>query len=224
MDRHELLERYEALGDERDFLEARASYEQAEPGARTFLEHGYLLECHGRNEIRRAAALYEQAIALDPDADEPHYHLISALAALFDVGDAISAYERRLAASPDVRSHYFLAQAYLAAHRYEDAADVVACGLALRPDDRTLIAQRGEARAGAGDVEAALADWRRAIELGPENIGPLFSTAFLLERIGRFDEAIAAWESIVGWHVERGDDLHVGWPRRELERLRAAVR
>jgi hypothetical protein len=28
-----------------------------------------------------------------------------------------------------------------------------------------------------------------------------------LERVGRVDEAIAAWEVIVAWHAERGLDL-----------------
>ena len=53
MNEHELLERYEALGDERDFLAAKPLFEQALADApdssRLRLDYGYLLECHARN-------------------------------------------------------------------------------------------------------------------------------------------------------------------------------
>jgi Flp pilus assembly protein TadD len=55
-----------------------------------------------------------------------------------------------------------------------------------------LIAVRGEAKAGLGDAESALADWHRALELEPEDISALYSSAFLLEREGRLGEAAEA--------------------------------
>jgi tetratricopeptide (TPR) repeat protein len=80
MDRRELLRRYEALNDERDFSAATALYERslAEEGEdpRLLVEYGYLLECHGRNQLRRAAELYERAVKLDPGYDKAHYQLI----------------------------------------------------------------------------------------------------------------------------------------------------
>jgi hypothetical protein len=102
MKRQDLQERYEALGDERDFLEGKPLYEQAlagSPEAQTLLEYGYLLECHGRNELRRAVAQYERAIDLDPALDKPHYQLISARAGLLETERSIVDYETRLAAS-----------------------------------------------------------------------------------------------------------------------------
>ena len=38
----------------------------------------------------------------------------------------------------------------------------------------------------------------------PEDIGPLYSTAFLLERERRPEEAIDAWRQIIAWSEERG--------------------
>jgi tetratricopeptide (TPR) repeat protein len=223
VDEHELLERYEALGDESDFLAAKPLYEQAlDEGedARVLCDFGYLLECHGRSELRRAVALYERAIDLDPDYDKPHYQLISARAGLREPELAVDLYERRLAASPgDVRKHRFLAGAHLAAHAYAKAPDVAEAGLTLAPDDAALIASRGEARAGLGDVEGALADWRLALELEPEDIGALYSSALLLEREGRLGEAAEAWQAIIAWNEAHGFELQTAWPRRELERL-----
>jgi tetratricopeptide (TPR) repeat protein len=225
MDASEFLERYEARGDERDFLAAKQLYESALVGAedaRLANSYGYLLECHARNELRRAVALYEQAIALDPDFDKPHYQLISARAGLREPERAVALYEERLAASPDeLREYRFLAQAYLAAGAHAQSLQSVEAGLVLASDDAALIATRGEAKSGLGDVEGALADFRLALELEPEDIGARYSSAFLLEREGRLEEAAEAWQAIVDWNEARGLTLEAEWPRRELERLRA---
>ena len=226
MTKEELLDRYEALGEESDFLAARPLYEVAlaeTPDARLLLEYGYLLECHGRNELRRAVEQYERAIELDPGYDKPHYQLISARAGLQDAELPVAVYERRLAQAPgQVREHRFLATAYVKARAYERAREVAEAGLQLAPDDAALIALCAEARAGLGDPEGALADWRRALELDTEDIGPLYSSAFLLEREGRIPESTEAWRSIVRWNQEHDDTVHDAWPSGELERLQSA--
>ena len=225
MDVHELLDRYEATGDEATFEDAKREFEAALEGAPdpNFLAgYGYLLECHGRTSLRQAVELYEHAISLDPTADKPRYQLILARAALLETEQAISLYQERVAAAPDdVREYRFLVSAYLAAHEYHGAAAAVDAGLALAPDDRTLIEARGNVRAATGDPDGALADWRRAVELDPVQIGPLYGSAFLLEREGRLDEAAQAWRAVIAWHEDRGDELHADWPRRELARVLA---
>jgi tetratricopeptide (TPR) repeat protein len=215
----ELLERYEALGDETDFLAAKPLYEQALPGkadARTLNDYGYLLECHGRRELRRAVELYERAIELDPAYDKPHYQLISAHAGLQQPEVAVAIYEQRLAgARSDVREHRFLASAYLKAHAYQQVVEIVEAGLELASDDAALV----ELRAGLGDVEGALGDWRRALELDSESIAALYSSAFLLERRARLAEGVEAWRAIIEWNEARGFMLQTVWPMQELERL-----
>jgi hypothetical protein len=44
---------------------------------------------------------------------------------------------------------------------------VIAAGLELVPDDRVLLANRGEVKAGTGDPNGALADRRLALERNP---------------------------------------------------------
>jgi tetratricopeptide (TPR) repeat protein len=227
VEKQELLERYEALGEERDFLAAKPLYEQAladVEDARLLTEYGYLLECHGRNELRRAVALYLRAIELDPSYEKPHYQLISARAGLREPERAVAVYEGRRAISPGgVREHRFLAQAYLAANAYAKALEIVEAGLTLAPGDAALIATRGEARAGLGDPEGALTDWRLALELEPEDIGALYSSAFLFEREGRLGDAAHAWQAIIEWNEARGFMLQAVWPKQELARVRAAL-
>lgn len=233
MDLDELLERYEALGDDDDFLAAKPLFEaeirrreQSELGLHgpedslLLRQYGYLIQCHGRIAIRRAIQQYERAIALDPDADKVRYQWIGAKASLGEPETAVDLHRERVAAAPgDVRELRFLAYAYLAAHDYDAAADVIAAGLGLAPDDAGLTDYRGELKAHRGDADGALADWRRTHELDPENFAPVYSSAFLLEREGRLAEAAEAWRHIVDYATERGWELTAVWPRQELQRV-----
>lgn len=223
MDPRQLLDRYEATGDENTFTEADAAYAAAgDEGrdARMLLDHGYLLECHARYALRRAVARYERALQLDPHLDKANYQLIHAKAALGDGDEAITRHRQALAATPDdVRQHRFLAYAYLASHDHRRAADILERALLLAPDDPLLTEFRGDARAGLDDTDGALTDWRRALDLDPDNLSPLYSTAFLLERLQRIDEAAITWREIHAWNEARGNTDDTKWATQELHRL-----
>ncbi|HEX9357855.1 MAG TPA: hypothetical protein VF933_29065 [Streptosporangiaceae bacterium] len=223
MDKYELVERYEALGDENDFLAAKQLFEQeltGQSGALDRRQYGYLLECHGRRALRRAVGQYEQAMALDPDQDKVQYQWMSAKAALGEPEDAITRYRERVAGSPgDVRGLRLLSGAYLLARDYGAASDVIDTGLGLAPGDPKLTYDRGEVKAARGDPQGALADWRRAHELDPEDFGPVYMSAFLLEHEGRLTEAIGAWRHILEYADAHGWELTAIWPRQELQRL-----
>src|SRR5438094_8203329 len=122
MDKQELLERYEALGEEDDFVAAKPLYEQAlagAPDARVLNDYGYLLYTHARRLLRQAVELYERAIELNPGFDKPHYQLIVAHVALEEPERAVGRYEQRFAASPgEMREYRFLAASYRRAHAH----------------------------------------------------------------------------------------------------------
>jgi tetratricopeptide (TPR) repeat protein len=225
----ELLDRYESSGNDEVYAEALAGYERAlaarpdDPDLHA--ELAYVQECRGRVGLRAAAAAYERAIELDPGHERARLQLIGARAALHETASAIDLYRRRLAELPDdPREYRYLAQAYLVAHDYSEAGEVVAAGLELAPDEARLLEQRGEIRAATDHPEEALADWRRAFELDPDNVGPRYASAFLLERENRLEEAAAEWRFIIEWQLERGFAVQTDWPRRELARLEAQLR
>jgi len=233
MDKDELLERYEALGEEGDFLAAKPLFEaeiqrqeegeaglQGPDAALLLRQYGYLLTCHGRITIRRAIEQYQRSIDLGWDDDQVQYMWIGAKATVDEADDAITRYQERAAASPgDVRELRFLAYAYLAAKDFDAAKGTIGTGLALSPDDATLLDNRGEVKAHQGDPDGALADWRRSHELDPENFSPVYASAFLLEREGRLPGAAEAWRHIVDYATERGWELTAAWPRQELQRV-----
>ena len=227
MDKYELVERYEALGDENDFLAARRLFEQDLTGRSSALDrcqYGYLLECHGRRALRRAVDQYEQAMSLDPDQDKVQYQWMHAKAALGEPEDPITHFRDRLADSPgELRELRFLSSAYLMARDYGAAGDAIDTGLGLAPGDWKLTSDRGEVKAARGDPEGALADWRRAHELNPEDFGPVYSSAFLLEDLGRLTEAAQAWRHILEYADAHGWELTAVWPRQELQRLQTLL-
>lgn len=139
MDKDALVERYEALGDENDFLAARRLFEAElteQSGALDRRQYGYLLECHGRRALRRAVGQYEQAMSLDPGQDQVCYQWMHAKAALGDPDDAITRYRGRAASAPgDVRERRLLCSAYLMARDYDAASEVIETGLGLAPGD-----------------------------------------------------------------------------------------
>jgi tetratricopeptide (TPR) repeat protein len=226
MSKEELRERYEATADERYYERARPLYEQAlaasPADARLLTDFGYLRDCHGRVAIRDAAGCYRRAIEADPSLDKPHYQLILSLAALDEAGTLIPEYERMIAAEPaGPRGYRLLAMTCLRTGEHQRAAAAIDAGLRIAPEDPLLTELRGDLDAAAGRPDDALASWRRAFALAPDDYGisMRFSAAFLLERLGRFEEAAAEWRFIVDWNAERGETIHLDWPRRELRRL-----
>ena len=68
------------------------------------------------------------------------------------------------------------------------------------------------------------ASGRGRFELDGEFVDPRYSRVFLLQRLGRDDDAAAEWEAIIAWLLERGFEVEAEWPKRELDRLRGERR
>jgi tetratricopeptide (TPR) repeat protein len=230
MDKEELLLRYECEGGENLYAEAKPLFEEAlaaTPGdARLLNAYGYLLECHGRRMIRQAAGCYQRAIDADPGWAKPRFQQIGALAALFDASEPIPRYEARLAEHPDdVTSYRLLALAYRHDHDHTSTARVLDAGLERFPNDPGLIEEQGGLYAATRRYDDALACWRRAAGVAPDDYGISMhhSAAFLLERLGRLAEAAAEWRFIVAWCEAHDAGIEALWPRQMLQRIEAEL-
>jgi tetratricopeptide (TPR) repeat protein len=228
VDMREMLNRYEASGGEELYEAARRLYESAlaatpdDPVLRR--DYGYLRECHGRRAIEAAVASYERALELDAREEKTRLQLVHALASLGRHRDAIAGARTLLAERPDDPGAYrCLAYAYVAAGDLAEAERAITAGLAIAPGDAHLVELSGDVLAGIGHPAEALARWREAFELDPDNLSPRYSSVFLLQREGRLREAAAEWRAILSWCEARDYSLDAEWPRRELSRLEAAL-
>jgi len=230
MDKDELRERYEATGDKRFYDEAVPLYEDAlarSPDDSILLrDYGYLQECRGRYAIRTAIEYYRRAVTADPLHEKAHFQLIGALRSLGDLEDVVPDYEQQLVDTPDqVSSYRELASAYLGVGQYAKADSTIRAGLAVAPDDPALVELEGDVYAATDRPDEALATWRRAFELAPADYGisMRFSQAFLLEKLGRLEEAADEWRYIISWSEADEDDIHIEWPRSTLRGLEARL-
>jgi tetratricopeptide (TPR) repeat protein len=77
--------------------------------------------------------------------------------------------------------------------------------------------RRAQAQIKAGRIEEAIADYRRALQF-PENVGVgqpvsganaeiLYHLGWACEQLGRFEEAIAAWQEAASEHHSHGSEL-----------------
>ncbi|MCM2311173.1 MAG: tetratricopeptide repeat protein [Steroidobacteraceae bacterium] len=146
-----------------------------------------------------AAALFQSAIALDPDFAQAHAGLASALAIKgvwridmtpADVRAAIAASERALALEPYMPDAH-LARAWLMSMqgRGEEAARDFDEAIRLNPTSHNSYYLYGRHCFSAGQMEKAVGLYRKAIELEPDDFQSLAMLVSALQKLGRHDEA-----------------------------------
>src|SRR6266498_1009685 len=188
-----------------------------------------LYEAHGDLETFVAAKrLYEQALAgegsSDPEVLVGYGYLLDCHGRI-TLRQAAAAYERAVALDPGAdKPRYQLISAQAALGEPEAAVALYRERLARSPGEvreHRFLANAHLAAREFGEA-GTLADWRRAVD-DADNLGPVYLSAFLLERLGRLGEAAAAWQSILDWCDQHDAPLTAEWPRRELARLRARL-
>ena len=71
---------------------------------------------------------------------------------------------------------------------------------------------------------AALAIWQTFKQRGdPENLEPYYMSAFALEAMGRYQEAIAEWRYIIDWHEAHDHAIHTEWPKEMIAGIEAKI-
>jgi tetratricopeptide (TPR) repeat protein len=101
-----------------------------------------------------------------------------------------------------------------------DAAIVDATRLiALSPDDKDFWWWRAIAQEEKGELDAAVAGYRRSLELEPRMTGIPFNLANLLERQGRYCEAMAPLNDFLRYHPDVSDRVSVETRLDRLSRL-----
>jgi Flp pilus assembly protein TadD len=104
--------------------------------------------------------------------------------------DAVSAYERAIAAEPGMaEAHYNLGVAHRARGRMDQAAECWRRAIQLRPDFIAAHNNLGSALLELGQIDQAIAAHRRALELDPRSLPALINLGNALRQAGRPDDA-----------------------------------
>ncbi len=159
----------------------------------------------------RAIETLQAAAVAKPDYAAAHYNL--ALALLGQGGpDAPAKAQQALRTAvsldaKDVDAALLLADLYIKENRLDEAAPLLDAALEHAPEDPRLHAAGGRAALKAGDGEAALAAFERALAAAPQDAGYQLGQAQALLRLGRAADA----ETKLAALSERAADSAVVW-------------
>jgi len=176
--------------------ETRAVQEWRAAGADEYFIHRGLALA-GAGDPAGAVALYEQALALDPDSAGAYYYLGRALSALGRQEEALAALESAAALEPPSSPRRYLLRAEVHVAREEWPAALEAFGQAahLSPQDPVspyrmgwVLDQKLE------DGQAAAAHYQWALQLDPDYVPPRLALGRLYVERGDCDGA-AHWLS-----------------------------
>jgi tetratricopeptide (TPR) repeat protein len=150
-----------------------------------------------RDDHARALGPYERALRLGPDEHlraEILRNLGSTLAQMGRHGEAAAALEEA-AADPDVEAdaRSLLAMSLVERRLLDAAAEQVRRALQIDPDHGAARNTLGQILLARQDPAAALEQFRIAVRLDPDVPERRFNVALSLERLGRVEEACAAW-------------------------------
>ncbi|MGZ6971214.1 MAG: TPR end-of-group domain-containing protein, partial [Thermoanaerobaculia bacterium] len=149
--------------------------------------------------LRKALALYEQAVALDPDFAQGWGRVSVAASLLYRNGiptpglaeRARQAAEKTMALAPNRPEGYLARGNYqrLIKQDYGLARETYAKGLRLAPNDVALIGAAAAAELSAGLLDASLQHARQAERLDPRSVASANRSASALRALRRFREA-----------------------------------
>lgn len=209
--RAHLLGRYEGTDRDEDFATAMDAYEKViasgTASIRDLSDHAFLYQLRGSRDLGKAEKLYEDALRFgEKDRDLYYYYthanLIRMLCRRSRGEEVIARYTKMTKDEPDNWWSYALLS--------------LACWMSGKPQEAWALTQKslemsgnswnytaaGEHYAEVGEYETALDYWDRAYADNPKDIACLYSAAFLLEKLDRRPQAIAAWRRILTWHQE----------------------
>jgi tetratricopeptide (TPR) repeat protein len=154
-----------------------------------------------------AAVAYRHQAELQPDNAWAFQMLGTSLMMQGDLDGAIAPYREAIRLAPDARAWANLGSVYYARGKLPDAVRAYEEAVHLEPASGTIRRSLGDARAKAGDVAGARADWRAAITVSrtalntnPRDPRQLKNVAICLAKLGEREEALR----VAGQALEAG--------------------
>jgi tetratricopeptide (TPR) repeat protein len=136
--------------------------------AEAYNNRGAVLEKMG--QVEKALEDYNRAIDLDPS----YYHAYNNKGTLYgkagSFGEAIASFNKAIAVNPGLADAYFnRGVTFVFMRQYDSALQDFDRAIVLNPNDATFYAERGKLYKETGNDKLAVADFRKACDLGYEN-------------------------------------------------------
>ncbi len=155
-----------------------------------------------------ALTVFDQLLAVRPDAFEALGNRGNVLCALGRHRDALVSYDRALAIRPNYpEALNNRGNALCVLGRYEEALASYSRALAYRPGDPEALHNRGNALRALERYEEALASFDRALAARPDFADALSDRGGLLQELGRHDEALACYDTVLAIKPDHADAI-----------------
>lgn len=153
---------------------------------------------HQAGKLEEAIALYQRAIAINPNIGETHYNLGIIFWKQGRNDEAISSFRRAIAANPnDAYSYYNLANLLQGEGRLEEAIVSYRHAIGINPNIAEAHNNLGNILQEQGRLEEAVSSYRSAIAANPGDASCHYNLGNALQEQERAEEAIASYRSAI---------------------------
>lgn len=221
-----LLAVYEQSHNQDDFIRADAEFRKLfESGSYTLNDvrsYGILYEYHMYSCRDKALEQYDKVIAQKAGDDTYYSARQQKILLLSRIGrsqESIAQEKENLQSDPcNLNNHLTLIEAYHWAGEHEKALEAFEQALLRFPEgSAALYTYAGDACRALRRYDEAFAHWDKAQALNGDFIDSLFSAAFCYDELGRYEEAIAAWQRIIDWLMKKGMVYEQGLPKKMIK-------
>jgi len=160
-----------------------------------------------QNKYKEAKDFFEAVAAKNPQNGEVFFRLIDAYCVLGDIKQALIAQERFAPHRAQSAAWYQLviARIHEARGEYDYALKAYSAATAFDTNNPHISAGAGRVMFRQGDFAAAIGYFDRAAKGDPANVQPLLAQAKAYENIGKRDEAVSVYESIIARNPQNPD-------------------
>lgn len=151
-------------------------------------------------EPAKAVEAYESYLNLKPEEPwEGYFRLGLSRIELKQFKEATTALKEAAKEKPqDIKTNYYLAQAYEKANQYEKAEEIYKLLAQLSPEEadkyyKTILFMHDK----AGNHEKAIEAARSIIELKPDSIGDIYNLGLMYQKLKKYDEAIKTFNEVL---------------------------